>query len=202
MCSQDPAIFDGDLGQFDAFIFYTTGNCIGDSGKQNLLEAVHGGKGFVGLHCASDTFHANGIDPYIAMLGGEFNGHQSQQKATMRMADPKFPGLKGLSPSFSMLEEWYTFKKLATDMHVILVQETAGMHDAVYQRPPYPATWARKHGKGRVFYSSMGHREDVWTSKPFTQILLGGIAWALGNVKADVRPNFQQVTPNGNQLKN
>ncbi len=56
-----------------------------------------------------------------------------------------------------------------------LVQETNGMKDADYDRPPYPATWARKHGEGRVFYTSMGHREDVWTNPIFESILIGGL---------------------------
>jgi len=81
---------------------------------------------------------------------------------------------------------------------VILVQETEGMRGDMYNRPPFPATWARMHGKGRVFYTSMGHREDVWTGEVFQQVLLGGLAWAMGNVDADVATNFPQVTPDAN----
>jgi hypothetical protein len=196
VCSQDETVFDGDLGQFDLFAFYTTGDVISSERKEKLLAAIHGGKGFVGFHCATDTFHSKGkvLDPYLAMVGAEFTGHGSQQKVTMKIVSPDFPGLKGLK-SFAMLEEWYTFHKFLPDLHVILVQETKGMHDPLYQRPPYPATWARLHGKGRVFYTSMGHREDVWTSPIFQQITLGGIAWALGNVDADVTPNIAKVTP-------
>ena len=47
----------------------------------------------------------------------------------------------------------------------------------------------------------MGHREDVWTNPVFQDILIGGVAWALGDVEADVTPNFQQVTPRGNELQ-
>ena len=66
----------------------------------------------------------------------------------MKVVSPNFPGMEGLGDGFEMLEEWYAFQKFAPDLHVILVQETGGMHDAPYQRPPYPATWARMHGKG------------------------------------------------------
>ena len=83
------------------------------------------------------------------------------------MADPKFPGVRTLK-SFDMQEEWYALKNFAPDLHVILAQETEGMKtdkgNAIYDRPSFPATWARLHGKGRVFYTSMGHREDVWDS--------------------------------------
>ena len=56
VCSQDPKIFEGDLDQYDAIAFYTTGKAISAEGKANLLEAIHGGKGFVGIHSATDTF--------------------------------------------------------------------------------------------------------------------------------------------------
>jgi len=101
-----------------------------------------------------------------------------------------------------MMEEWYAMKNFANDLHVILVQETEGMVDACYQRPPFPATWARMQGKGRVFYTSMGHREDVWTSPIFRQVVLGGLSWILRRVDADVTLNVAQVTPKANQLTN
>ena len=69
-----------------------------------------------------------------------------------------------------------------------------------YERPKYPATWARKHHKGRVFFTSMGHREDVWQSPRFQELLLGGLSWALGNVDADITPNLQEVAPEAKEL--
>ena len=56
------------------------------------------------------------------------------------------------------------------------------------------------HGKGRVFYTSLGHREDVWSSKIFEQILLGGLSWALGRCEADITPNLDQVAPQANEF--
>lgn len=200
ICSQDAAIFDGDLNQFDAIAFYTSGNPISKEQKNKLLDAVAAGKSFVGIHAATDTFTVKGpeIDPYIAMIGAEFSMHDEQQKAKNLVVSPNFPGMKGLGESIELMEEWYPFTKFAKDLHVTLVQETDGMKGPHYQRPPYPATWARMHGKGRVFYTSLGHREDVWENKIFQQILLGGIAWALGNAKAEIPPNIDQVTPKAN----
>jgi type 1 glutamine amidotransferase len=209
------------LAKFDALLFYTQGDLEAESrldhsppmakeGKQALLDAVKGGKGFVGFHCASDTFHSPGAqweaqpagqrDPYIDMVGGEFIVHQSQQATTMKVADPKFPGAGSLGDGFKMLEEWYSLKNFADDLHVLLVNETEGMHDKCYERPPYPATWIRNYGKGRVFYTSMGHREDVWTRPEFQSIVIGGITWAVGDAKADTTPNIKQVTPQANVM--
>ena len=111
----------------------------------------------------------------------------------MRVTSPKFPGMQGLGSGFELLEEWYALDSFAKDLHVILMQETKGMQGAMYQRPPYPSTWARMHGKGRVYYTALGHREDVWTNAIFQQIILGGISWALGQVDADVTPNITHL---------
>jgi type 1 glutamine amidotransferase len=219
-CTKDGRVFTpGRIEQYDAFFFYTTGDLTSDKsadgsppmpreGKKALLDLIAAGKGFVGSHCASDTFHSPGgrranqpaeIDPYIRMLGGEFIGHGAQQPGTMKVASPDFPGVKGIK-DFTITEEWYSLKNQPKDLHVILVQETAGMKGHDYDRPRFPATWARMHNKGRVYYTSMGHRDDVWTNPMFQTMLVGALDWATGRVDADVTPNMESVTPDAGRL--
>ncbi|MDB6125072.1 MAG: hypothetical protein JWQ71_4065 [Pedosphaera sp.] len=228
--SKDGSLFTPEyLAKFDAYYFYTTGNLTAPGtdnnppmtpeGKAAFLEAIKQGKGFIGTHSATDTFHTNETaetdtkdrsaryqnygdkaDPYVQMIGAEFIIHGQQQRSKMRAVDSKFPGMKDRGPGFELTEEWYSLKDFAKNLHVLLVQETGGMTGEPYQRPAYPATWARKHGKGRVFYTSMGHREDVWTNPTFQEILFGGIAWAVGNVDADVTPNIDKVAPHCAEL--
>jgi hypothetical protein len=132
--------------QFDALFFYTTGDLttpgtdrqppMTPAGKQALLDYVAAGKGFIGSHSASDTFHTlneskkgpdryrnfgEAADPYVKMLGGEFIKHGAQQKATMRCVDPKFPGLAQHADGFALQEEWYSLKDFREDLHVLLV---------------------------------------------------------------------------------
>ena len=202
VCSKDGAVFDGDLDQYDGFIFFVTGTLTEPSrkpqpgqpmsaeGKKRFLAAIEAGKAFVGIHSATDAFRGPGIDPYIAMIGGEFIIHGEMQKAPMKVVSPNFPGVEGLGQAFSIFDEWYTLHKFAPDLHVILVQETKKMKGKEYQRPSYPATWARRHGKGRVFYTSMGH-EHIWSTRPFRQVLLGGIAWACGTWM----PRCRRISP-------
>jgi type 1 glutamine amidotransferase len=220
-CTKDGRVFlPENLAKFDAFFFMTTGDLTQEKstdgtppmpkeGKKALLDAIAGGKGFIGSHCASDTFHSPGpasenqspatMDPYIAMLGGEFISHGDQQKATMRVADGRFPGLSG-QDNFTLNEEWYSLKNFSPDLHVILVNETTGMKNWQYQRAPYPATWARMHGRGRVFFTSMGHRDDVWTNPIFHNVLMGAFKWATGQAEADLTPNVAKETPQASVL--
>lgn len=225
VCTKDGSVFDGDLKQYDCIASYACGNPdepsitgappITPNGKKRLLAAVAGGTGFVGIHSACYFYYSKGprlqsqtkVDPYVSMLGGEFAMHGAQQKGTMRVVSPDFPAMDKLGKSFSMVDEWYALKNFARDLHVILVQETEGMdikgksNKQAYDRPPFPSTWARMQGKGRVFYTAMGHREDVWDSEKFQQVLLGGFGWAMKNVDADIQPNIDRVTPEAGKLQ-
>ena len=64
-----------------------------------------------------------------------------------------------------------------------------------YQRAPYPATWARMHGKGRVFYTAIGDRPENWSNTFFLNLLGGGIRWSIGDAKASLTKNLAQATP-------
>jgi len=224
--SKDGSLFrPAYLAQFDAFFFYTTGDLtetgtdgnppMTPEGKAAFLRAISEGKGFVGTHSATDTFHSPGgkdikgdrfkddgdnADPYIKMIGGEFIRHGQQQPSHLIVADPRFPGMSAVPADNRMLEEWYSMKDFASNLHVLLVQDTSGMTGPDYARPNYPSTWARTYGQGRVFYTNLGHRDDVWNSPMFQAILLGGINWAVGRVDADVTPNIGQAAPQASAL--
>jgi type 1 glutamine amidotransferase len=130
------------------------------------------------------------------LVGGEFITHQSQQKATMKVVDKKFPGFEGIE-DFNFTEEWYSLANFSDNLHVLLVQDTESMKakgEAAYQRNPYPATWVKPYDKGRVFYTNMGHREDVWANPIFQKVTLAGLAWITGKTDADITPNINTVT--------
>lgn len=222
--TKDGRIFDTDqFHTYAAAVFFTTGDLtmlgtdgkppMSPEGKKKLLEAIHKGMGFVGIHAAADTFHplpdppdhsnryiAHGEqqDPYLKMLGGEFIIHGDNprlQDADLIVNDPRFPGLEGVASPVKFNEEWYSLKDFQPDLHVILSLDTQGMKGACYQRAPYPVTWAHMHGKGRVFYVAMGDRPENWKNEFFRNLLGGGIRWAIGDVSASVEPNLKQATP-------
>jgi hypothetical protein len=220
VCSQDGRVFDGDLNQYDAFAFYTTGDLtqpakdgsppMSPAGKRRLLDAIAAGKGFIGFHSATDTFHSKGpqdrnqaeVDPYIAMIGGEFVTHGAQQEASLHAVTNFFYKNIGVpSEGLSFTEEWYACRNYAKDLHVILLQETKFMQGDAYRRPDFPQTWVRMHGSGRVFYTSLGHREDIWTNPLFQAVAQGGIAWILRKFDHDITPNIDKVAPGANVLK-
>ena len=222
--TKDGRIFDSkEFHSYAGVVFFTTGDlttpgtdgkpAMSPKGKQTLLDAVRGGMGFVGVHAASDTFHtlpdpedrsnryiAHGDqeDPYLRMLGAEFITHGREprlQDANLVVNDPKFPGLEGVTSPVSFNEEWYSMKDFMPDLHVILALDTHGMKGECYQRAPYPVTWARQHGQGRVFYTAMGDRPENWKNEFFLNLLAGGIRWIVGDANAHLNANLKQATP-------
>jgi len=222
--TKDGRIFDSkEFHSYAGVVFFTTGDLttmgtdgkppMSAKGKQALLDAVRDGMGFAGVHAASDTFHtlpdpadrsnryiAHGDqeDPYLRMLGAEFITHGREprlQDANLVVNDPKFPGLEGVTSPVSFNEEWYSMKDFMPDLHVILALDTHGMKGECYQRAPYPVTWARQHGQGRVFYTAMGDRPENWKNEFFLNLLAGGIRWIVGDANAHLNANLKQATP-------
>lgn len=219
--SKDGSKFAPDyLKQFDAVFFYTSGNLCDEGndknppmskdGKQALFDYIRASHGFIGTHSSSDSFHTDNesqkgperyknhgdkADDYVKCLGGEFIIHGAQQIATNKVIDPKFPGFEKAGDSFAFHEEWYSLKDFNPDIHALTVIDSPSMKGTMYERPPYPSSWARKEGNGRVWYTAMGHREDIWTNPTFQQILVGGIKWVLGDAKAEVPANIKEAAP-------
>ena len=217
--SKDGGVFTpAGVAGYDGFIFYTSGDLtvpgndknppMSAEGKASFLAAISNGKAFIGIHSAADTFNSPGdrfqpsgdaTDPYVKMLGGEILNHGAQQSARVLCADRKFPGFAECKDSFELLDDWYSLRNLGKDLHVLLSLATWSMKntgaESVYRRPPYPIAWARKHGRGRVFYTGLGHREEVWAKPEFQNMLVGGIRWATGLAPAAVKPNIATVTP-------
>jgi type 1 glutamine amidotransferase len=108
--------------------------------------------------------------------------------------------MQALGLGIEWTEEWYALRAFPPDLHVLLVMETEAMQGNFYQRPPYPNTWARIYGRGRVFYTALGHREDVWANSAYQALLTGAMAWAVRDVNAHVPPDLNRVTPQANDI--
>jgi hypothetical protein len=186
-CTKDCSLINADnLKKYDAVFFYTTGD-LPIPKRQDLLDYVKGGKGFIGSHCATDTFHGwkegdpGAPGPYVEMIGAEFTTHHAQEEARVEVADAKFPAAAHIKATdFRINDEWYVFKNMSPEIHPVLILDTKSMTQEKYNTlAPYPIAWSRNYGKGRVFYTGMGHREDVWTSPLFQEHVVAGIKWAM-----------------------
>jgi type 1 glutamine amidotransferase len=183
--SQDYHDLEGDsFKRYDAIIFYTTGDPA--LNREGLVKWVCEGGAFVGIHCATDSFKEK--PDYVGMIGAHFQTHGHQKKATLKVEDRDHPATRHLPAEWPLLDEYYVFAKdsFSRDrVHVLISMDTAKTSEAdleAMKMSPdgdYALAWTRQQDKGRVFYTALGHREDVWTSEAFHKHLLGGLAWAM-----------------------
>jgi len=169
------------LKEYDGFIFANTTGILPLPDKAAFLNEVKSGKAFIGMHSASDTFHATeGVDPYIEMLGGEFQGHGAQAGVECLVQDSSHPAARALGQSYCIQqEEIYLLKNYdAGRVHELLILDKHPNKKG--EAGHFPVAWAKKYGQGNVFYTSLGHRDDVWENELYQKHILGGIKWALG----------------------
>lgn len=169
------------LKEYDGFIFANTTGNLPLPDKEAFLNEIRSGKGFVGMHSASDTFHAKeGVDPYIEMLGGEFQTHGAQAGVECLVMDSSHPAVRHLGQSYCIpQEEIYLLKNYDSGrVHELLVLDKHPNKKS--EAGHFPVAWTKKYGQGNVFYTSLGHRDDVWENEQYQKHILGGIKWALG----------------------
>jgi type 1 glutamine amidotransferase len=169
------------LKKYDGFIFANTTGILPLPDKTAFLEEIKSGKAFIGMHSASDTFHGKDqVDPYIEMLGGEFQGHGEQVGVECLVQDRKHPATRDLGEAYCIAkEEIYLFKNYdRTKVRDLLVLDKHPNKKS--ERGHFPVAWCKKYERGNVFYTSLGHREDVWENELYQKHILGGIKWALG----------------------
>jgi len=172
------------LKPYSAIIFYTTGELpMTDEQKAAFLEFIKSGKGFVGIHSATDTFYK--WPEYGELIGGYFDQHPWHQEVTINAEDQHHPSTKHLPKSFKLTDEIYQFKDFSRSrVHVLLTLDSNSVDltkPAVHRTDKdFALAWCHNYGKGRAFYTALGHRPEVWKDERFQQHLLGGIRWAMG----------------------
>jgi uncharacterized protein len=179
------------LRRYDLVFFNnTTGELpFSEEAKKAFTEWLQSGKGFAGAHAATDTFYQ--WPEYGKLIGGYFDGHPWHQKVNVVVEDPNNPATRGLGSSFEITDEIYQYKNWSrNDKRVLLSIDPASIDVSKGKREDkdYAVAWVSRFGKGRVFYTSLGHRKEVWQDTRYQEHLLGGIRWALGLAPGSTEP--------------
>jgi type 1 glutamine amidotransferase len=191
------------LKAYDAVVFNNTTGDLPLPDVNAFLDWIRSGKGFVGVHAATDTFRGHKpFHPYVRMIGGEFKTHGAQVEVEVINQDAKHAATRHFPATFKVFDEIYLLNGFErSQVHGLL---TLDKHPNEKTPGDYPIAWCKRYGKGRVLYTSLGHREDVWdpdwrdakgerknppeTARAFQQHLLAAIHWALGLEKGSAKP--------------
>ena len=182
------------LDNFDGVLFYTGGDLeMTPEQKSSLLAFVHDeGKGFIGVHSATITFTS--WPEYGEMIGGYFDEHPwGTFDAPIVVEDPNFPGMQQWSNSFVLKDEIYQLKNYDRSNLRVLMRLDPNKLDfnnpRVHRKDhDFAVTWAKNYGKGRVYYSTLGHVEQNWDDPRLQKMYAEAIKWAMGLIDADATP--------------
>lgn len=180
----------GNLARFDAVVFNNvSGDVFTPDQKAAFKAFVEGGGGYVGIHAAGDSSHT--WDWFARnLIGAHFIGHPMRpqfQKATVRIEDGGHPATAGLPRQWSHTDEWYSFASSprARGFHILATLDEASYSprglfggDLAMGRD-HPIAWWNCAGKGRVFYTAIGHTAESYGEPVGRHMLLGAVKWAL-----------------------
>jgi len=190
------------LSYFDAIVFAsTTGELnMDDSQKADMMSFIkEDGKGFVGIHAALDTFY--NWPEYGEMIGGWFNEHPwGTFNAPIVLEDPTFPATSHFPKSFVKRDEIYQAKAWSRDKVNVLLRLDESKLD--YNNPrvhrddhDFAVAWSKTYGKGRVFYSTLGHTTEAWDDPDIQKMYFEAIKWVLGMTQGSTASHPRTPAP-------
>lgn len=188
-----------DLNYFDALIFAsTTGELsLTDDQKTDMMSFIkEDGKGFVGIHAALDTNYK--WPEYGEMIGGWFDEHPwTTFNAPIIVEDPNFPAVRHFPHAFVKQDEIYQAKSWSRDKVNVLLSLDPSKLD--YNNPrvhrqdhDFAVAWSKNYGKGRVFYSTLGHTKESWDDPDIQKMYFEAVKWVLGMTEGSAASHPKQ----------
>jgi cytochrome c len=176
--TEDSAEFTArNLGRYDVVVFLLTTGDVLDGRQQAAMEGfVEAGGGFVGVHSASDTEYD--WPWYGSLVGAYFLSHPEIQPADVTVQQPPHSTMAGLPPVWRRVDEWYDFRAApGAHCHV-----EARVDESTYQGGKmgrdHPVVWWSEAGKGRSWYTAMGHTKESYSEPEFVRMLERAVLWA------------------------
>lgn len=177
--TEDATLFTTkNLKSYDVVIFLsTTGNVL-DSAQQSAFEKfIRSGKGFVGIHAATDTEYD--WPWYVGLVGASFESHPKQQTALLHRIEKSHPSTSSLPDQWERFDEWYNFKKINPATHTLLKIDESS-YTGGKNGDNHAVAWYHDYDGGRSFYTALGHTDASFTEPLFLEHLWGGIRYTAG----------------------
>ena len=177
---------DKALENYKVVIFLnTTGNVLNDEQQAAFEKFIKAGKGYVGIHSASDTEYD--WPWYTKMVGMMFKIHPQNQTAYLKVEDSNFPGMERFPKRFLWTDEWYQYgDRKADDLKVLITVDEKtydpyakwGDNEGKGMGTFHPISWYHPYDGGRAFYTGLGHIPLTFSDQTFLDHIYGGIYWA------------------------
>lgn len=169
---------DAELETFDVVVFLnTTGDVLSEEQQTAFERFIRSGKGFVGVHAASDTEYDWPF--YGELVGAYFRAHPAVQSASLSV-EVEHPSTEGLPSPWTRTDEWYGFQRNPrSDVTVVLALDEASYSPGDgTMGDDHPVAWFHSFEGGRAFYTALGHTRESYQEPLFLRHLMGAVEWA------------------------
>jgi uncharacterized protein len=189
--TENAAVFNAkDLARFNAVVWNNvSGDVLTLSQRQAFKNYIENGGGYVGMHGSGGDFYYDWDWYADTLLGTRFKSHPHDpqfQAAKVKVDDPKSPLVQGVAPEWTMTDEWYSFlnNPRTKGAHVLLTLDESTYHPMAGKQDlrmgDHPIAWTQCVGKGRSFYTAIGHRPESYREPNTNKLIQQGVAWAAG----------------------
>jgi len=180
------------LQKYKAIVLLSTsGEIFNEDQKSAFKDYVEKGGGLVAIHAAvaGDLATEGGWPWYSDALCAKFTNHSSVVRATIQIEDQAGPSTKMLPAKWVRTDEWYNFINSPRGKARVLATLDESTYKGGTMGADHPIAWCRRVGRGRMWYTALGHTQSSFSEPLFLQHLLGGIQLAAGVVPAKLDPN-------------
>ncbi len=169
--SEDYSIFTRTLNDYDVILINGMPSKIKEDQLKGLIEAVRNGKPLLGIHSATAAFKK--VDPkqrdqYVDMIGAKFKNHPAIYNFSAVITKKDHQITKSIG-DFNIYDEMYFYDEIRDGSKTLI--------EAQHEGQTTPIAWTRVYGKGKVFYTSLGHGVGATTNRYFQQLILNGLLW-------------------------
>jgi cytochrome c len=187
--SDDRKFVESNLKKYSAVVFLsTTGPLLTANERNDFERYIQAGGGYVGIHAAADAEYD--WHWYGRLVGGYFVSHPAQQEAVLHVVDKTHISTKHLPDTWKRKDEWYNYKDLNKDMHVLITIDETSYKGGI-NGPNHPMAWYHNFDGGRAWYTELGHTDESYSDPLYLKHILGGIKWAMGDHQ---KLNYGKVT--------
>ncbi|MEV0649057.1 ThuA domain-containing protein [Phytomonospora sp. NPDC050363] len=178
--TEDSAAFTADnLARYAAVVFLSTsGQVFDDAQRAALKDYVEGGGGYVGIHAASTTEYD--WPWYGELVGARFTRHPRPQQGVIHVEDTGHASTAHLPEPWARFDEWYEFSQNPRGRVNVLLTVDEGSYEGAEMGADHPLAWYHELGRGRAFYTALGHTDESFAEPAFLDHVLGGIRYATG----------------------
>lgn len=194
ICTEDPRfITDRFLAGIDCVILNNaTGSYLNDEQRAALVRFVESGRGLLGIHAATDALYD--WPQWPRLMGGWFDGHPWNEEVTIDVEIPEHPACEGVPNPWKIADEIYQHRDWSRSDVCVLMSlntEQTNMTRPGIKRADWDfgIAWCKRVGKGRSFYTALGHRNEVMDDPIYQKHLIGALRWVMGMAEGPSEPH-------------